>query len=310
MLSRSNELKGREAAVAKSDDDREIDPRIEYLGDLAFDGEFCDTLDAGEFPDDRDEAQVFLSKHQRLSESELERRYQKALQEQKEREREAREKRKQHCDHWASAKYWTLDEAAALVVGQAPDSDPLKFNRITLSDFGIKTEKEGQVYNLAKRHRNWSEKNARIDPGDFIDWVKLNGFSCPADLKKALQTQGYRRIDWRQRYEDFQAKLQKGEERIAQLGKEKLELTKRVETLERDTSQALGTRERETILKIIAAMAVHGYRFDPRNQRNEATTDILKDLAKLGLTLDPKTIRKKLSDACELIDQDVLADLS
>ena len=296
--------------MAISDIDAQIDSRIEYLGDLAFDGEFRDALNDDEFPDDKEAAKAFLSEHQRLSEAALERKYQKALQEQKEHERKARQKRRQHCDHWASAKYWTLDEAAALVVGQTPDSDPFEAGRISWSELGIKTPKEGQVYNLAMRHRNWGEKNARIDPDDFIDWAELNGFSCPTDLKAALQNQGYRRIDWRQRYEDLQAKLQKGEERIAQLGKENLELTKQFETLERDAGKTLGTRERETILKIIAAMAVHGYRFNPRNQRNEATTDILKDLAKLGLTLDPKTIRKKLSDACELIDQDVLADLS
>ena len=63
--------------------------------------------------------------------------------------------------------------------------------------------------------------------------------------------------------------------------------------------------ERETLLKLVAAMAVKGYRFDPEAKRNEATSDILNDLDHLGISLDKKTVLKWLREACSIIDKAV-----
>ena len=50
--------------------------------------------------------------------------------------------------------------------------------------------------------------------------------------------------------------------------------------------------ERLSLLKLVAAMALKGYKFDPNAQRNQATADIQHDAELLGLTLDQKTILK------------------
>lgn len=65
----------------------------------------------------------------------------------------------------------------------------------------------------------------------------------------------------------------------------------------------LTERERETLLKLVAAMAVKGYRFDPEAKRNDATSDILNDLDQLGISLDKKTVLKWLREACSRIDK-------
>ena len=66
----------------------------------------------------------------------------------------------------------------------------------------------------------------------------------------------------------------------------------------------LSNLEQRSLLKIVAAMAITGYRFDPAAARNEATSEIQSDADLLGLELDQKTILKWLRKACELIPED------
>lgn len=66
----------------------------------------------------------------------------------------------------------------------------------------------------------------------------------------------------------------------------------------------LRDREKTTLLRLVAAMAVRGYSYDPAKKRNDATSDIKSDLELLGLQLDDKTILKWLRSATELIDKD------
>lgn len=59
--------------------------------------------------------------------------------------------------------------------------------------------------------------------------------------------------------------------------------------------------ERNSLLTLIAAMAIEGYKYDPKAKRNEATSDIQSDAELLGLPLDQKTILKWLREACKLL---------
>lgn len=63
----------------------------------------------------------------------------------------------------------------------------------------------------------------------------------------------------------------------------------------------LGTRERETLLKIIIGMAVEGYRYDPNAKRNIAVSEIVKDLEALGVAVSDDTVRKYLKSASQLL---------
>ena len=63
------------------------------------------------------------------------------------------------------------------------------------------------------------------------------------------------------------------------------------------------TAERETLLKILLAMAIGGHRSDPVAKRNAAIGSnrgsIAVDLEDLGLAVNPDTIRKYLAEAIE-----------
>ena len=65
--------------------------------------------------------------------------------------------------------------------------------------------------------------------------------------------------------------------------------------------ESLGTRERESLLKLVIGMAIEGYRYDPKASRGAAAMEIVNDLAKLGIPLDPDTVRKYLREGRELL---------
>jgi len=63
----------------------------------------------------------------------------------------------------------------------------------------------------------------------------------------------------------------------------------------------LGTRERDSLLKLVIGMAVGGYGYDPDASRSEQPSDIATDLATNGVALDVDTVRKWLKQASELL---------
>jgi hypothetical protein len=66
-------------------------------------------------------------------------------------------------------------------------------------------------------------------------------------------------------------------------------------------TKSISVQERETLLKLVAGMAIGGYSFAPESLRNQATADIQDDLDKLGIALDQKTILKWVREACEIL---------
>lgn len=67
--------------------------------------------------------------------------------------------------------------------------------------------------------------------------------------------------------------------------------------------RALVTRERATVLKLIAGMAIRGYAYDPKAAKNAAIGDIESDLQLLGVRLDQDTIRKWVQEAVSYVDE-------
>jgi len=53
------------------------------------------------------------------------------------------------------------------------------------------------------------------------------------------------------------------------------------------------------LLKLVIGMAVRGYVYDPKAARSDSVTEIVKDLALVGVPLDDDTVRKWLREAAE-----------
>jgi hypothetical protein len=63
----------------------------------------------------------------------------------------------------------------------------------------------------------------------------------------------------------------------------------------------LKTREQASLLKMVVGMAIAYYGWDRNELRSDATAVIESDLARVGVPLDPDTIRKWLRKGAELI---------
>jgi hypothetical protein len=59
----------------------------------------------------------------------------------------------------------------------------------------------------------------------------------------------------------------------------------------------LGTRERETLLKMIISMAVDKYKYDPQAEKSGGVTRIRDAVEKAGFKISDDTIRSKLQEA-------------
>ncbi len=68
-----------------------------------------------------------------------------------------------------------------------------------------------------------------------------------------------------------------------------------------DEDRPLSSRERDTLLTLIAGMAKEGYKHDPTNKAKSAVSEILADVQKAGLSISDQTIRDKLKDAWGLL---------
>lgn len=66
----------------------------------------------------------------------------------------------------------------------------------------------------------------------------------------------------------------------------------------------LGTRERDTLLKLVIGMAVGGYGYSPVAARSQVPTEISSDLAKQGLSVSDDTVRKWLKVAANTVMPD------
>ena len=65
--------------------------------------------------------------------------------------------------------------------------------------------------------------------------------------------------------------------------------------------KSLGTTERNQLLKMVLGMAIDSYGYDPMAKKNEATKQIVDDLAKLGIGIDADTVRKYLKEAANTV---------
>lgn len=62
-------------------------------------------------------------------------------------------------------------------------------------------------------------------------------------------------------------------------------------------------KEIESLLKLVIAMAIKGYRFDPK-KRSSIPREIVSDVEQVGLSIDEDTVRKWLKQGVELLPPD------
>ena len=205
-------------------------------------------------------------------------------------------------DYWTKASYWTLDEAVLLARGRRPECCNLEHLR-TNRQISAFAGEFGRLRELTKRAVTMGQLFDPVIPTFFLAWAKRMDFPVIPDLIAAVVARGNQINDWKSIADARESAIQTYEETVETQRDSIKRLTDALhEAGKRGPSEkGLGTRERESLVKLVIGMAIKGYRYDPAAGRNAATSEIADDLAALGIPLDQDTVRKWLKEGIELL---------
>lgn len=178
---------------------------------------------------------------------------------------------------WARKAHWVPVEAILISLGLKPTDelldlvDALDNNSFKACKLLKEYDERLELLFAANRSGRLSEDST---PPEILKWFEKQEFSMPEGLLDAVR---------RFQCDEINVPVQPSENNFSD-------------------------RERETLLRLVAAMAVRGYMFKPDAARNPATKDIQDDLELLGIGLDQKTILKWLRESTNLISPDIFND--
>jgi hypothetical protein len=197
-------------------------------------------------------------------------------------------------EYWARMPHWTLDEAVALSLGKAPEQ--VSWRKLAeLVDCSSIAAEYSRRRDLAVRYVACRQLDDPLLPATFITWADQVGFSVPVELRNALDARGIKDTDWKTLYEGLAAALADKDAIFQALQAMKVNLE--AAQAESRAAKALSTKERDSMLAIIAAMAVRKYRYNPNALKNAATQNIADDVQEVRLRLDVDTVRKYVAEA-------------
>lgn len=92
---------------------------------------------------------------------------------------------------------------------------------------------------------------------------------------------------------------------ISEIGFTKHEIEKFENELQSKEVKAVSSRERQTLKKILIAMAMDGYGYDPAAARSPFPKELEGIMDRMGLSVSDDTIRAKLKKAAELLSKPI-----
>jgi len=180
---------------------------------------------------------------------------------------------------------WRLFEAACLLADTLPNQSidflPAEIKgRLDYFYANLKDATDwGQLRFFGSRTGNIAQR--RLIPWNVVEWAKARGDEIP----EAINAVPKPRVD---------------PNAVGVTLAEEASNSKECGTPQSDS---LGARERESLLKMVIAMAVCGYKYDPSAERSKIPQEIADDLEKSGLSLDVDTVRKYLKAAAVLLPE-------
>lgn len=230
---------------------------------------------------------------------------------------------------WSKASYWKVDEAIALALGKDPRC--ISFLKIVHYRANSQFVQDYMLYHdLAERAKQFGEIFEHVFPTVFMGWAKARNLPFSPLLEELLLINGHSFIDWKEGFENALAECDRAMKAVVyfhdEANKHSATVDQQSATIEEQakviqelrsvlighleqwpTEKKLDTRERESLLKIILAISLDFYGFNPKALRSKTTTDIEDAILKTGLKLDADTIRKHLKAATELFSEELSA---
>ena len=200
---------------------------------------------------------------------------------------------------WCRARFWEIDEAAALLFGKDPDkvSRSKILSSYHIEDSFFFTREYFRVCTLMERAQRAGQMSCTAAPGIFLTWAKRVGIPYPPELEKQILSHGHAVIDWKAHYEELKINSDR----------EIDHLTKKIEEVQQVIAEAqaadkpLHAKERNSMLKMIGGMAIAYHGYDTETERSTTVSDITAELHRIGIDLSDDTVRKYLSESKELL---------
>ena len=181
--------------------------------------------------------------------------------------------------YWAIAEHFKQDEVTCLTLGIEPTEEV----KATLYvDNGDCPDRSHPKIALRRRHDlvvrrfgAWGP-NAKVEPIDLAEWASKTGLEVHPGFDEMLRS----------------------------IRKRSSGSTDDVGAKESAPVSKLDGRERTAMSKLIAAMAIDAYGYDPKALRSEIPNEIQGIADRLGLSISANTIRKYLKQGAELVPDD------
>ena len=186
-------------------------------------------------------------------------------------------------NYFARLETWTREEAAALLLKLDPR---VVLRRDSIS--GLRPVDDWQPYHdlleMIKRARTAFPHRSPLKPGLVMDWAGQNGLHPPEGLMDAIINAG--------QISRFYMTIFPEDDGGPSINSPSSNQAK----------ASLHHKTKASLLKLIAGMAIRGYRYDPFSKQNIAISEIETDLRLLNIPMSDDTIRRWVREACELID--------
>ncbi len=182
-------------------------------------------------------------------------------------------------EHWAKHEYFSLDEVVWLSVGLEPEASFIA----SIKEFDERgsRQKPDEVTTYMSRHKEIIRR--KFDPYDQRHKPKFDElFAWINEVDLTVHSGFYGLVSRR-----AEASGKAFQPDLARKGDYKFD-----------------GRERVSMVKLIAAMAIDAYGFDPTEKRSDIPKEIEGIADRLGLNLTRKTIRKYLREGSEKLPED------
>lgn len=231
--------------------------------------------------------------------------------------------------YWATASYWSQDEAAALSLGRDP-------RRVTWDKVApyIRTSSFAKSFadrrEIIRRGIATGQLYAQAAPYTFLAWAERLNFEIPDGLQEEVEKLGLVVADWKTIADQRQEVIDLLEERNGLIESQNAALSKAASTFTDTAKEAsrranaalaekekkiaeletllnsskrssAASRERQSLLRLVIGMAINGYGYIPTAARTRTAQEISSDLQLLGLSMDEDTVRKYLNEAKDLL---------
>ena len=244
--------------------------------------------------------------------------------------------------YWGRMAVWSIAEATALVLGRDPSVvnwQTFEAEGVAATSFAVKYRSIGD---LIHRSVIAGLLDNPLEPSLFLAWSTRMQLFPPQELVSEIEKVRGQQIDWRVSYwrlsdvhqqalNDNQAwsdayaeqadRLEEAERALRKLqdfamqtlqrvAAERVEHSQEIDELRAELgdaleSKALDPRERDSVSKIVAGIALAKYGHKPSARRTETVANIMHDLDHAGVSVSDETIRKLLKRGVELLPPEV-----